>query len=77
MLRSRKIVAIPALCASAFWPAALAAQGGVINAQTENDLFVNGGDRHFTNGLRFSWFTPPLPSERVDPLVYHRRGAAK
>lgn len=56
----RNVAALVSMCVlSICSAAALAAPGGVINAQTENDLFVNGGDRHFTNGLRFSWFTPP------------------
>ncbi|HEX4889466.1 MAG TPA: lipid A deacylase LpxR family protein [Alphaproteobacteria bacterium] len=43
-----------------FTSSAMAAPaGGVINVQAENDLFAGAGDRHFTNGVRLSWFTPP------------------
>jgi hypothetical protein len=37
---------------------ALAAERAVVNAQSENDLFGNGDDRHYTNGLKFSIFYP-------------------
>lgn len=45
-----------------------APSGGVINLQVENDLFAGSGDRHFTNGVRLSWFTPPetRPERLID-----------
>ncbi len=44
----------------------LAASGGTINVQAENDLFAGAGDRHYTNGLRLSWFSPPAPEGQND-----------
>jgi lipid A 3-O-deacylase len=33
-------------------------QSGIFGMQVENDLFGGGEDRHYTHGLRFSWFSP-------------------
>lgn len=47
---------------------ALAASGGVINLQAENDFFADAGDRHYSNGIRISWLTPPntRPERLID-----------
>lgn len=59
-----------AVSCSLFVPmsAALAASGGVINIQVENDLFGDGSDRHYSNGVRFNWLTPPntRPERLID-----------
>jgi len=39
--------------------------GGAISIQAENDLFGGGTDRHFTNGVRLSFFYPANRLPRV------------
>jgi hypothetical protein len=39
--------------------------GGAISIQAENDLFGGGTDRHFTNGVRLSFFYPAKRLPRV------------
>lgn len=60
--------------------AAMAASGGVINIQVENDLFGDGSDRHYSNGIRVNWLTPPntRPERLIDAadhLPFFKPGA--
>lgn len=32
---------------------------GIVNLQVENDVWANGSDRHYTNGIRLSYLTAP------------------
>ena len=61
------------------WPAPAVAEGknddktkayGTLTFQLENDLFY-GADRHYTNGLRLSWVSPP-PGDMHDGLKWLR-----
>lgn len=46
-------------------------QVGTFTLQFENDLFY-GADRHYTNGIRLSWLSPPK-DHGVDPITWVRK----
>ncbi len=49
---------------------AAAAEAGTFTLQFENDLFY-GADRHYTNGIRGSWVSPPR-KDAINPLPWVR-----
>jgi lipid A 3-O-deacylase len=46
-------------------------QQNFLSITTENDLFGNGTDQHYTNGIKFTYLTPRAPNQLVLKAAQH------